>query len=542
MCGIVGHLFRDPSFAITSCFESLEHLTYRGYDSAGIATLHNGELLLYKAAGPVGSLLPLLPSLTTSVAIGHTRWATHGAPTVENAHPHVSQDRSLAIVHNGIIENALQIREKMEAGGTSFRSETDTEILVHMISEYPGPIEEAISHIMRETRGSMAFVCLSLDFPRTLWSFARNSPLIVGRDSDAKRVSIASDPLAIAHHEMRLYVQPNDSWARLTPDSYECFGMGGKRLLLSQASIQVGERAKRQKEYSHFMEQEIFDQIETLPKVNQLLVPSGISPSFDAITLLGCGSSWHAALHGKLIMNQLTSLPVHAEIASEWRYAYPHSLDRHLVVACSQSGETADTLLAAKEAKARGAQLLALSNVAHSSLARIADHLFITPCGPEVSVCATKTFTAQCLALSRLAYRLFGESEITSPLLKESIGITLSFSAQLADLAANYRDVDALFFLGRQLLYPAAREAALKVKEVSALYAEGYPSGEMKHGPLALITQKTLVVGLLDAHPISVKTDNNLMEAEARGASLLRIGTGIDHDITLPQVHPFLQP
>jgi glucosamine--fructose-6-phosphate aminotransferase (isomerizing) len=562
MCGIVGYAGCDKAGPVL--FDTLKRLEYRGYDSAGVAIISDGDLLVFKSAGRIADLENAYlkdGAPGSSTGIGHTRWATHGPPTTENAHPHVSGD--VAVVHNGIIENYLELKEELLSRGFVFRSDTDTEVLAHMIgSFYMGDLEEAVRSAVCRVEGSYAIAALARGSSRLVC--ARNeSPLVIGIGKGANYV--ASDVSALLPYTRDIVRMNDGEIAVIDHERVVLRDLGGILLPLDLERVDWDVEAAERAGYPHFMLKEIHEQ----PRSVQETIASRISEidgdvrieigltvdeirALDRVSIVACGTSYHAAVLAKYLYPKAAGLPVDVEVASEFQ----HHLLRPgtLLLSITQSGETADTLSAMKRASTFGVKRIAISNVVGSTVTRMVDETIYTRCGPEIGVAATKTFTGQLVALILLAIKLGRAKnhlsrESSRKMLVEltrlpgQIQEVLERRDEIREIAEMYAKSDRYFFIGRDFLYPIALEGALKMKEISYISAEGYPAGELKHGPLALITEGTPVVALAT---FGKKIQANIKEVRARGADVIAFASEGDPDISkiantvveLPEARP----
>jgi glucosamine--fructose-6-phosphate aminotransferase (isomerizing) len=548
MCGIIG--YSGPDDAVEIIMDGLSRLEYRGYDSAGIALVVDGGFAVRRAEGKLAKLRAKLNEepLSGNLGMGHTRWATHGRPSETNAHPHLAGD--VALVHNGIIENYLELRDELVAAGHTFKSETDTECVAHLVEGYvkdglelPDALRQAVSRI----RGSFALVVLDRRRPGLLVGARKDSPLILGL-GDKGDYYLASDvPAFLAHTNKVAFLNDGDVVV-IEDGKYSITDLEGQPLERPVDSISWSPAMAEKAGYTHFMQKEIFEQpralVDTLtgraksgspdvflPDIN--LTPEDLK-GFKRLVLLACGTSYHAALVGKFLVEDLARIPVEVDLGSEFRYRDPLVGPDDLVVAISQSGETADTLAAVKEAMAKGAKALAICNVVGSSLTRECDGVLYTHAGPEIGVASTKAFTTQLIALHLLAIHL-GRVRGAIPdeqgleLVEELISLpglvqqALESEPQIRAVAEEFMNAHDFLYLGRGICYPIALEGALKLKEISYIHAEGYPAGEMKHGPIALIDEKMPVVVLANNNNVLEKVLSNMQEVRARAGKLIAI-------------------
>ena len=575
MCGIIAYVGRQQAAPLL--LEGLRRLEYRGYDSAGIAVLDD-KLEIRKAAGKLRELENLLAGrlLKGCLGIGHTRWATHGPPSTANAHPHADCRGRIAVVHNGIIENYLALRRKLEAEGHRFRSETDTEVIPHLLeAHYRGDLLAALQATLRELEGSFAIVAVCADEPGRLVVARRHSPLLVGLDR--RENWAASDLPALMPHTRRTYVLDDGETAALTADRVSVCSRSGRAIRKPVFHIRWDAARAARGGYKHFMLKEIHEQPEALretlaPRLHQRragyrleLEEIGLSDSFfrrlEKIVVIACGTAFHAGLAGKHMIEALAKVPVEVEVASELRYQEPLVNRRTLGLVISQSGETADTLAAMREAKRHGAKVITCTNVVGSSAAREADGLLYTYAGPEIAVASTKAYTSQMAALGLLALHLARVRETASEArLRAFARALLALPDQAAEVLRRESEVKAcashflfcqdFLFLGRGPNYASALEGALKLKEISYLHAEGYAAGEMKHGPIAIITPQVATVAIAAPGKTYVKMLGNLQEVRARGGRSVAIAfdgddeirNSADYLLNLPPTEELLSP
>ena len=573
MCGIVGYV--GPREAVSFLVEGLARLEYRGYDSAGVAVLNGRGVETRKLAGRIAGLRELLARAPVHgrCGIGHTRWATHGAPTERNAHPHSDCTRTVALVHNGIIENADVLRKRLEQDGHRFATETDTETLVHLIEESPGAtLEERIIAALDHVEGTYGIAVVAESDPGKIVVARRGSPVLLGVGDG--EFLVASDASAVLGHTRSVVYLNDGDVAVVTAEGY--------RVLDREARVQ--ERAVDDIEwdldaialdgYPHFMLKEICEQAETVRSTlrGRLLVAEGTARlnglnltaeqcgAIRRIVIVACGTSWHAGLVGRHVLEELTGIPVSVEYASEYRYRRQVQLPGTVTIAISQSGETADTLEALRAAKATGSTVLGLVNVVGSTIAREADGGIYLHAGPEIGVASTKAFTSQVVALLLLGLYLGRQRGLEADegrrlvaqlvLLPELVERTLAVEPQVRALAERYADARNAIYLGRGVTFPVALEGALKLKEISYIHAEGYPAAEMKHGPIALIDENMPVVCLAPKDPVYPKVVSNMQEVKARGGRIIAItseGNGdlsnlADHQVAVPASPPLIAP
>ncbi|MCJ2179468.1 glutamine--fructose-6-phosphate transaminase (isomerizing) [Novosphingobium album (ex Hu et al. 2023)] len=572
MCGIIGIVGKED--VADRLVDGLRRMEYRGYDSAGVCTVHEGQLIRRRAQG---KLLNLVRELVTDPApgltgIAHTRWATHGAPTAANAHPHATSE--LALVHNGIIENFKPLREGLEARGRTFESQTDTEVVAHLVSEQVeaghSP-QDAVRTVLPQLRGAFALAVAFRRFPDMLIGARLGSPLVVGYGEG--ETYLGSDALALAPLTQKISYLEEGDWVVITRDGAQIFDVDNRpverEIVTSGASAVAIEKGN----YRHFMQKEIFEQptvvAQTLRSYVRQIDQSVALPQIDfdlsainRITIVACGTSFYAGMVAKYWIEQFARLPVDIDVASEFRYRDPVLEPGGLALFISQSGETADTLAALRHCKAAGQTIAVVVNVPTSTMAREADLLLPTHAGPEIGVASTKAFTCQLAVLAALAAHLAvkrgrmdrdEETVIVRHLVETPACLNAALDhdeeiAAMAHLIAPARDV---LYLGRGLDYPLALEGALKLKEISYIHAEGYASGEMKHGPIALIDEAVPVIVLAPSGPLFEKTVSNMQEVRARGGKVVLIsdaegiaeaGEGCIATIEMPKVHPLIAP
>ena len=573
MCGIVGYI--GPRQAAGLLMEGLRRMEYRGYDSSGIAVVNGKGLKVMKAAGKLSALEQQLEGAMPAgtLGIGHTRWATHGAPTTPNAHPHTDQSGHIAVIHNGIIENAGAIRKALVQRGHTFRSETDTEVLAHLIGElYQGNLEEAVAAALRDVDGAYGLAIISEDEPGVLVAARNGSPLLVGVGED--EWFVASDASPLLQHTRSVVYLDDGEMAVLTRDGYRIRNLETTRIDKPVNQIEWDLTTIERGGYAHFMLKEICEQPESLQNTlrGHLLEEEGTSRvsglnlsdddlgEIDRIVITACGTSWHSALIGEYMLEEMARIPVEVEYASEFRYRNPVIDDRTLVIGISQSGETADTLAAIREAKLRGARTVGLVNVVGSTIAREVDGGIYLHAGPEVGVASTKAFTSQVAALALVTLRiarlrnlsiLQGREFIRAlQALPGQIEQILARSADVERIAERFTDANNALYLGRGVNFPVALEGALKMKEISYIHAEGYPAAEMKHGPIALIDENMPVVFIAPHDGVHQKIVSNVEEVKARGGKIIALMTEGDEEIgrladahfTIPKTLDLLTP
>ncbi len=561
MCGIIGYVGRRPALPIL--VDSLKRLEYRGYDSAGVAVV-GSAIRVAKDKGYISDLERILPPMEGTMGIGHTRWATHGAPSKENAHPHLDCTGKLALVHNGIVENYAEIRAQLKAEGHAFRSQTDTESLVHLIEKhYEGDLEVAVRSAVRQIRGSYAFAALHEDEPDRIVAARRESPLVVGLGTDENLV--ASDVPALLKHTNRIVYVLDGEIVVASGGMVRITDFEGRPVLRDPERITWTFEDAERGGFPHFMLKEIYEAPQAihdtlLGRVADFESDPFFRDGYGAVKLVACGTSFHSALVGKYVLEELARIPASAELASEFRYARTAG-DKPLVILISQSGETADTLGAAREARRRGSKTFAISNVVGSSLAREVDRTLFTRAGIEIGVAATKTFIAQLTALYLVGIGMglergtlaIDEAERLREELRalpRAVQTVLNAAPLLEGLAEKYGDARDVFFIGRHMSYPVAMEGALKLKEISYLHAEAYAAGELKHGPLALVTPESPVVAIATHDHTYEKLLGNIGEVAARGAPVIAIASEDDREIArradevvyVPAVRPLFAP
>ncbi len=542
MCGIVGYAGRRAALPIL--LDGLKRLEYRGYDSAGVAIV-GSDLEVIKDKGFIANLEAQLPPLKGTTGFAHTRWATHGPPSKINAHPHVDCHGKIALAHNGIIENFASLREKLEAGGHTFVSQTDTESLVHLIeSYYEGDLEAAVRKALHDVRGSYAILAVCADEPGKVVGARNESPLVVGLAPDEN--FLASDVPALLRYTDRVVYVMDREMVVITPKGVALKDLEGRPVTREPQRITWSLEDAEKGGFDHFMLKEIHDAPKAihetlLGRLANLEVNGFLSEGVTNVKLVACGTSYHAALVGKYILEEIARIPASAELASEYRYSQGPA-ERPLVVLLSQSGETADTLGAAREARRRGCKTLAITNVLGSSLTRESDVTLYTRAGIEIGVAATKTFIAQLVVLYLIALRLgqdrgaLGSNELDAlkdhlRSLPRTVQYVLNKTVEIRALAEKYGNVRDMFYIGRHANYPVALEGALKLKEISYVHAEAYAAGELKHGPLALLTPETPVIAVAVQDPTYEKMRSNIGEVIARSSPVLAIGTEGDKEL-----------
>jgi glutamine---fructose-6-phosphate transaminase (isomerizing) len=578
MCGIVGYV--GPDEALPIIIEGLRRLEYRGYDSAGVALVDGHGLGVVKRAGKLGELEAALESGETtpsgSVGMGHTRWATHGAPTDRNAHPHLDCGGRVAVIHNGIIENFHEIRSRLEKGGHAFASETDTECAAHLIEEMLADdgsvgLPDAVRAAVRELTGAYSLVVLSLDEPDVLVGVKVSSPLIVGLGEGENL--LASDIPAVLGRTRRVIPVDEDQVVEVRADSVRVTDLDGAEVKVEPIEVTWNVSQAQKSGFDDFMLKEIHEQPSAIRDtlvgrleegrlaLDELRVSDDVLREVSKVFVVACGTAFHSGLVAKYAIEHWTRLPVEIEIASEFRYRDPVLGPDTLTLAVSQSGETIDTLEAARHARRQGSQVLAVTNTVGSSLSREADGVFYTHAGPEIGVAATKTFATQMVSQHLVALHLaqirgsMFPAETTEVLdrlseLPSQVERVIELDGQVRAIAELYRDAPTVLFIGRHTGYPAALEGALKLKEISYIHAEGFPAGELKHGPIALIEEGVPVVAIATECHVHPKMLSNIQEVRARGAQVIAVATEgdeetarlADHTLFVPRTPELLSP
>jgi glutamine---fructose-6-phosphate transaminase (isomerizing) len=549
MCGIFGYVGKNQGSK--ACIQGLKLLEYRGYDSSGIAGIFEGELFFKKEAGKIVNLEQALghQPLPLDIAIAHTRWATHGKPSQENAHPHFDQHRHIAVVHNGIIENYLSLREMLQSKGVVFSSDTDTEVIAQLVSYfYRGDLLEASMEAMRYLRGFWAIALIHKDHPGQIIASARENPLAIALSPLRNEAYLSSDANAFPLNDAQLLFLQNDEIALVSQENISVFDFQKMPIQRPLEKMETSTQIISKNGFEHFMIKEIFEQPQTIrqamhnrflwdlgmPDLEQPNLTAADLLSIQRVLILGCGTSWHAGLIAASLFEDMARIPAQAEIASEFCYKNPIITEDTLLIAISQSGETFDTLTAVKEAKAKGVKVLAICNVRNSSLTRIADATLFLRAGPEISVCSTKAFTSQITLLSLFVLwvsrlRHFSKEEGQLFLqelekLPDQVEQILRNKDQIRQAAQRYASFEKFFFLGRHYMFPTCLEAALKLKEISYVQASGYPAGEMKHGPIALVAPDLVTIGLCGNEATLDRMFSNLNEIHSRSSPLVLFG------------------
>lgn len=571
MCGIMGYIGTNRNAAAV-ILDGLSKLEYRGYDSAGICTLQDDGLRIQKKKGRLADLVESLGELPVSnIGIGHTRWATHGVPSDHNAHPHSDCSGRIAVVHNGIIENYAVLRKELILEGHDFVSETDTEVVVHLLERYyNGSLEEAVRKTLTDLQGSFALAIMCKDEPDKIVAVKKDSPLIIGLGEGEQYV--ASDIPAILGRTSRVYIMEDNEFAVVTAGEVKITNLQGEPINKAVFNVSWDAVAAEKGGYEHFMLKEIHEQPEAVRQTLRGRIKDGwvdlselelddLFKGINKIYIVACGTAFHAGMVGRLAIEKLARIPVETDIASEFRYRDIIWQPDELMIVISQSGETADTLAALRHAKRNGVKVLAVTNVVGSSVAREADKVIYTHAGPEIAVASTKAYTTQLVIMYLLALYLAQErGTVPEHELKKLAGelnnmdrvleTVLGQEDKIKALAARHTNVQDTFFLGRGFDYTVAMEGALKLKEISYIHAEAYAAGELKHGPLALISEGVPVLTVITQDHLVDKSMSNIKEVKARGAVVIAICKEnlqedcqeCDEQILIPNVHPILAP
>ena len=546
MCGIVGYIGRNQAAPII--LDGLEKLEYRGYDSAGIAVYDGNQIQIQKTVGRLKALVELTHGgrmMPGKLGIGHTRWATHGAPTDVNSHPHYNSKETIAVVHNGIIENYIKLRKKLEGKGYIFVSETDTEVLAHLLDYYyKGNPLEAIAKVMHRVEGSYALGVVFAEHPDRIFAVRKASPLIVGQSEEG--CFIASDVPAILKYTRNVYFMENQEVACLQEDSLTFYTVDEEVIQKEAVTIEWDAEAAEKGGYEHFMLKEMYEQPkvleETLRKcicdgdivIDELKMTEEDFLKINKIYIVACGSSYHAGVTGKYVIENIARVPVEVDLASEFRYRDPIIDENALVIVISQSGETADSLAAMADMHAKGVKVMGIVNVVGSSIARDADYIMYTWAGPEIAVATTKAYSAQLMALYLFAMKLgrikkelveedYREMIEDMKLLPQQVEFLLSNQRKIQKFANRYIAAKSIFFIGRGIDYAISLEGSLKLKEISYIHSEAYAAGELKHGTISLIEEGTLVACVATQEHLYQKTISNMVEVKARGAFVLAV-------------------
>jgi glucosamine--fructose-6-phosphate aminotransferase (isomerizing) len=546
MCGIFGYLGKRNSAKI--CIEGLKRLEYRGYDSAGIAGILNGNLVSCKEIGKIHALEDTVNTLSLDFDIGiaHTRWATHGKPSKENAHPHFDQHKSIAVVHNGIIENHNSLRDMLKKKGFLFESDTDSEVIAQLISHfYEGDFLLAVQKSLSLLHGFWGLAIIHKNHPDQIITAARENPLAIALHPNRTEAFVASDANAFSTSDLDIVFLRNDEVALVSKEHVQIFDSSSAPVSINMKRLGLEHQTITKNGFDHFMLKEIFEQPHTVQQAfhNRCIEEYGTAEfdnlglssqellSVRRILILACGTSWHAGSIAASLLEDKARIPTQAEIASEFRYKNPIISEDTLVIAISQSGETLDTIAAVREVKSKGAKVLGICNMRNSTLTREADYCIFLRAGPEISVCSTKAFTSQLtvlalftLLMARLRHMSKEEGQAFLTELQDlpaKIQKILAQKKEIKKLADKYASFENFFFLGRHYMFATSLEAALKLKEISYLNALGYPAGEMKHGPIALVCPELAVVGMCGNKRTYEKMLSNLMEINARGAPIV---------------------
>ena len=570
MCGIVGYIGKEQAAPII--LDGLARLEYRGYDSAGMAIFDGEKINIQKSAGRLKILENLTrggESMPGVCGIGHTRWATHGAPSDVNAHPHFNKAETIAVVHNGIIENYLQLSKKLTGKGYQFVSETDTEVLAHLLDYYyKGNPLETVTKVLHRVEGSYALGIMFADCPDQIFAARKDSPLIVGENQEG--CFIASDVPAILKYTRKVYYVDNHEVVRLRDDHMHFYTVDEEEIEKEAVTIDWDANAAEKAGYEHFMLKEMYEQPKTIsdtltPRVKgkevvieELNMTDEELREIKKLHIVACGSAYHAGMTGKYVLEGLARIPVEVDLASEFRYRNPILEEGAMVIVISQSGETADTLAALREAKARGFKALGIVNVVGSSIAREADNVMYTWAGPEIAVATTKAYSAQLIALYLLAMKLgkargkITDKEFAALLtdlrrLPDQIELLLNNKLRIQRFANRYIGAKDIFFIGRGIDYAISLEGSLKLKEISYIHSEAYAAGELKHGTISLIEEGTLVAAVSTQPDLYAKTISNMVEVKARGAFVLavtcegnkEIEKAADYVIYIPETNPY---
>lgn len=566
MCGIVGYIGAREAYPVL--IEGLSVLEYRGYDSAGIAMVSEKGMKIFKDKGKVDNLRQITRDIAKAAyktGIAHTRWATHGAPSQTNSHPHTDENKKVAVVHNGIIENYSLLKDKLIKEGIKFRSETDSEVLAQLIGKYyEGDLTAAVRRALSYVDGTFGIAVVAADKPGVLVGARRGSPLVVGVGDD--ELLLASDASAIVAHTKNVIYLKDSTMIELTPDSFTTTTLDNKKVSSEIQRLEWSADALAKGGYDHFMLKEIFEQPETIRNAmrGRLLVDEGAARldglnlvlpelrSIKRIILVACGTSWHAAMVGEYMIEEVAGIPVEVEYASEFRYRNPIIEPHTLIFVISQSGETADTLAALREASHKGATVLGICNVVGSSIARETHGGVYLHAGPEIGVASTKAFTSQLTVLSLLTLLLGRMRRISHAdgvalakaleAIPKQVTKILKQNDHVREIAAIYAKHNNFLYLGRSYNFPVALEGALKLKEISYVHAEGYPAAEMKHGPIALIDKEMPSVVLAMRDSIYEKVISNIQEVKARGGSVIAIATEGDREIEKHARHVIFIP
>lgn len=561
MCGIFGVSGKIASSSVDLCIQSLKKLEYRGYDSSGIALIDEGGIEIIKSTGKVNLLEEKVKHLGAkkSVSIAHTRWATHGGVVEMNAHPLFDEHKNTAVVHNGIIENFYEIKEQLISEGVKFSSQTDTEVIAQLLEKnYRGNLEKAMQAVLQKVDGSFAIACIHKNHPYSLLVTTREKPLIIALDTRLNQVLVTSDTNALYDGEFNIFYLPDNHICHIENSTINLFDKNLSQQTPQFTSLKVHNVSHNKGEFAHFMLKEIHEQPSTIRRTLEgrynfdtntihLDLPQSFEQKIqkiDQVIFVGCGTSYHAGCIAAHFLEEVADISAKAQIASEFRYQKKLYDENTLVIAISQSGETADTIAAIKEIKHLQCTTLAITNVTNSSIIRESDHHLMTQAGPEISVCSTKAFTSQLTLLYLLSLYLKqvkkgATNEIKElvaslralPILVEKI---LKKKGTIEEIAKQFADFDKILFIGRQYMFFAALESSLKLKEISYKFSLSYPAGELKHGPLALIDPNTLTVALMGNKKTFAKTCSNIQEIQARQGKVFAL---IDHDMDVQELN-----
>lgn len=544
MCGIFGYLGHRSGVKIA--LDGLKRLEYRGYDSAGLAAVKDGKLDIFKEVGKIPVLEKCVADFSAPLVIAHTRWATHGKLTRENAHPHTDEKQTCAVVHNGIIENYQALREGLQREGVKFSSDTDTEVIPHLISRtYEGDFLRAVQQTLLLVQGSFAIVAIHKNHPNQMIVAANSSPLVIGLG--AGETFVSSDPNALIHHTREVIYLSDGEIALITPEGVEIFDEAMTQITKKTEQLLHAVEEMSKGSFDHYTLKEIFEQPQTIRNAmlsrflddygtitfDDLKLTAAELGDVKRILIIACGTSWHAGLVAAYFIEDLARIPCQVEISSEFRYKNPIIQEDTLVIAISQSGETADTMAAVREVKAKGAYVLGICNVHGSTLTRAADSCIFLRAGPEVGVCSTKAFTSQLVVLILFALHLARSKYMSKTegqrflqalqKLPDQVQIVLERAQLIEEIAKKYSQYNDFFFLGRRYMFPTSLEGALKLKEIAYVNANGYAAGEMKHGPIALINEECPTVALCADKVTYDKLLSNLMEVKSRHGKIIAI-------------------
>lgn len=574
MCGIVGYIGKKNAVDVIYC--GLEKLEYRGYDSAGIAVIDNKKIQRRRSIGKLKNLQENIKtnSIYGNIGIGHTRWATHGKPSQENAHPHTDCNEKIVVVHNGIIENYIELKKSLQNEGHKFSSQTDTEVIAHLIEKYyKNDLLVAVKLALKDIRGSYAICAICKEDKSRIVVARKDAPLVIGVALGENYV--ASDVSALLQYTKDVIFLENGDVAEIKEDSIKIFDIDDNVVDRKSQKILWNAIQAEKCGYKHFMLKEIFEQAQTTQdtfrgrisdELNKIILESIKLTkkeilSISRICIVACGTSYHAGLISKFLFEKFTEIPTEVNIASEFRYCSPVIDDKVLTIFISQSGETADTLAALRLARGKKSKTIAICNVVGSSISREANYTLYTHCGPEIGVASTKAFTGQLTALYLLVMYIASIKEVISNEqlanfisglrdIPNKISETLKLSSQIEEIAKLFQNTKQFIYLARNINYPIALEGALKLKEISYIYAEGYPAGEMKHGPIALIDETMPVMVIATNSKVYEKVLSNIEEAKARGAKIIAIANKSNNDIVknsdyqifVPEVDDFFSP